>query len=659
MEERIGEARPEEAPPAISHRKDHVMCGIVGIGSSERHDIDADALRRMCRSITRRGPDDEGFYFGDYVGLGMRRLAIIDVKTGHQPVCNEDKSIWVVFNGEIYNYRELRAELSSRGHTLTTASDTECLVHLYEDYGEQFVTKLRGMFACAIWDEPRQKLLLVRDRLGIKPLYYAQHRGKLYFGSELKCLLTVDGLSRDMNMSALSDYVAYKYVPGPRTIYESIHELLPGHLAIWSDSRLEVKRYWALSMNPEPGKPFDYFREGLLHHLKDAIDLHLVSEVPLGAFLSGGIDSSAIVALMAKGVGNRAKTFTVGFGEGQLGVDERPFARTIAQQFGTDHSECLYENPQAQIGQILPQIIRAFDEPFADSSVVPNYLVCEAARKWVTVALSGTGGDELFAGYERYRGTLLAEHVQQLPVWLRRRALRPLVKALPESRTSGLWIDRIKRFFDGEELALPLRYQRYLSAFDDNEKQSLFSGDLISELNKRGGMESTPAMLKVPEGVDQLEWMLHADLVTYLPDDELRKTDRLSMWHSLEVRVPFLDHKLVEFIATIPSKYKLKGWEKKHVLVQSLKGLIPDHILRRRKQGFSIPLAYWLREPLRDLVQSYLSPSKLKDVGLFNVTTVNSLLDEHRRLVRNHETKIWVLLTFMIWHELYISRQPL
>jgi asparagine synthase (glutamine-hydrolysing) len=609
----------------------------------------------MCRSITRRGPDDEGFYIGDYVGLAMRRLAIIDVKTGHQPVCNEDKSIWVVFNGEIYNYRELRAELSSRGHVLATASDTECLVHLYEDFGDDFVAKLRGMFAIAIWDESRKKLLLVRDRLGIKPLYYAQHSGKLYFGSELKCLLTVDGLSCDLNVSALSDYVAYRYVPGPQTIYESIYELPPGHYGVWTRSQLEVKRYWELSMGPENGKPFDYFRQGLLHHLEEAINLHLVSEVPLGAFLSGGIDSSAIVALMAQGFGKKAKTFTVGFGEGQFGVDERPFARTIVQQFGTEHSEYSYENPQAQIVQILPDIIRAFDEPFADSSVVPNYLVCEAARKWVTVALSGTGGDELFAGYERYRGTLLAEHVQQLPAWLRRKVLKPLVRALPESRTSGLWIDRIKRFFDGEELALPLRYQKYLSAFDDNEKNLLFSGDLIAELNKRGDLHSTPAMLKVPHGTDQLEWMLQADLVTYLPDDELRKTDRLSMWHSLEVRVPFLDHKLVEFVATIPSKYKLNGWDKKYVLIQALKGIVPDQVLYRRKQGFSIPLAAWLRGPLKELVRTYLSPSSLKQLGLFNPLTVSKILEEHDNRVRNHETRIWVLLTFMIWHKVYME----
>jgi asparagine synthase (glutamine-hydrolysing) len=633
------------------------MCGIIGIGSADKNSIDPAMLQRMCRTITRRGPDDEGFYVGDHCGLGMRRLAIIDVKAGHQPVSNEDKSIWVVFNGEIYNYRELRAELLGRGHTFVTSSDTECLVHLYEDYGDEFVTKLRGMFACAIWDETRRRLVLARDRLGIKPLYYVEEGGKLYFGSEMKCLLVLNEIKRDMYLPALSDYVTYKYVPGPETIYESIRELPPGHLGVWSDEKLDISRYWKLSMNPQSDKSLEYFRDALLHELQEAVNLHLVSEVPLGTFLSGGIDSSAIVALMSRGLDKNVKTFTVGFGEGQLGVDERPFARTVAQLFGCDHSESLYENPQTQVERVLLNILDSFDEPFADSSVIPNYLVCEAARKWVTVTLSGTGGDELFAGYERYRGTLLAEHLQSLPGWLRHKAIRPLVNALPESRTTGLWIDRIKRFFDGEELALPLRYQRYLAAFDDEEKRSLFSPDVIAELEKRGRLHSTPIMLKVPGGTDQLEWILHTDLVTYLPDDELRKTDRLSMYHSLEVRVPFLDHKLVEFIATIPSKYKLKGWRKKHILIQALRGIVPDHILYRRKQGFSIPLAAWLRGPLRDTVRSFLSDSSLKEAGFFNIRAVERILVEHDSLIRNHETKIWSLMIFMMWYRLHFLKR--
>jgi asparagine synthase (glutamine-hydrolysing) len=634
------------------------MCGIVGIAMSSTGQVNPDLLMKMNRVISRRGPDDEGYYWNNQIGLGMRRLAIIDVKTGQQPVHNEDKSVWVVFNGEIYNYRELRAELETRGHTLATASDTECLVHLYEDYGDDCVTKLRGMFAFAIWDDRRKRLLLARDRLGIKPLYYSRLQQGLYFGSELKCLLAVDGLGSGMNLRSLSNYFSYKYVPGPETIYEAIAELPPAHIGVWEAGRLRIKRYWEFLPRPDHTKSLEYFREGLLHHVKEAIRLHLVSEVPLGAFLSGGIDSSAIVAVMSQDGGTKPKTFTVGFGEGQLGVDERPFARIIAQRYGTDHSECLYENPQTQIEQILPNIIRSFDEPFADSSVVPNYLVCEAARRWVTVALSGTGGDELFAGYERYRGALFAEQFQYLPEWLRQRIIRPIAGALPEWGPGALWVDRIKRFVDGDNLSLPDRYQRYLSAFDEQEKIQIFDRDLLSELQKGDGLQVRSAMLKVKDASDRLDWILNADMHTYLPDDELRKTDRLSMWHSLEVRVPFLDHKLVEFVATIPSKYKLKGWGKKYILIQALKGVVPEQILRRRKQGFSIPLAGWLRGPLREVAQTYLSPSALKEVGLFNVEAVQGLLKDHNTLVRNHETKIWTLLTFVMWHRLYVQKRP-
>ncbi len=629
------------------------MCGIVGIASGWSNTLDGALLRKMCALITRRGPDDEGFYFGDRIGLGMRRLAIIDIQSGHQPVHNEDKSVWVVFNGEIYNYRELRQELQQRGHTLTSSSDTECLVHLYEDFGDECVSHLRGMFAFAIWDNRRKRLLLARDRLGIKPLYYSQHRGKLYFGSEMKCLLAVDGLARSINLKAMSEYFTYKYVPGPETIYEGINEVPPGHVAVWSDGDFCLKRYWRLKSNPDGEKSIGYFREGLLHHLKEAVDLHMVSEVPLGAFLSGGIDSSAIVSLMAQASTRKVKTFTVGFRAGEFGVDERPFAKIIAEAYGTDHSECLYEDPQAQIENILPAIIRSFDEPFADSSMVPNYLVCEAARKWVTVALSGLGGDELFAGYERYRGALLAGYYQRLPRWLRQGVIKRCVNMIPEGRNSGLWVDRLKRFVDGGALPLAQRYQRYLAAFTDEEKAQLFSGDLLSELEKHGGQETQLAMQKVAESPDSLNWILLTDMETYLPDDELRKADRLSMWHSLEVRVPFLDHKLVEFVATIPSKYKLMGMEKKYILIQALDGLIPNGILTRSKQGFSIPLANWLRGPLREFVHTHLSESALESVGLFNPQAVAKILDEHDRLVRNHETKIWVLLTFMVWHQLY------
>ena len=417
---------------------------------------------------------------------------------------------------------------------------------------------------------------------------------------------------------------------------------------------MHLRRYWQLKPSGDGHQPIEYYAEGLLHHLEEAVKLHLVSEVPLGAFLSGGIDSSAIVALMSKAGQGRVKTFTIGFEAGQVGVDERPFAKAIATQYGTDHSEYLYENPQFQIEGMLPAIIQSFDEPFGDSSVIPNYMISEAARKYVTVALSGTGGDELFGGYERYRGALAAERYRTIPHVLRRGILDPIIKGLPEMRSAGLWVDRLKRFAQGADLPFPQRYQSFLAAFDEQEKLELFSEDVRNALRRTGNYSTRIAMERVGPFEDPLDWMLFADMDTYLPGDELRKTDRLSMWHSLEVRVPFLDHKVVEFAATIPSKYKINGMTKKYVLIKALEGLLPQSILSRRKQGFSIPLSDWLRGPLRDMVRDHLSPSSLKSVGLFNVHAVEKLVHEHEGHVRNHETKLWLILNLVLWHELYM-----
>ncbi len=633
------------------------MCGIVGAVHVDRGAVNQAMVRRMCALISRRGPDDDGFYFGDHVGLGMRRLAIIDVQAGKQPIHNEDKTCWVVFNGEIYNYQELRKDLEKKGHRLATSSDTECLVHLYEEYGEDLVDHLRGMFAFALWDDRQKKLVLGRDRLGIKPYYYWQHGADVYFGSELKCLLAVDGVKRSINLQALSDYLTFKYVPGPQTIYEGIKEIPPAHVAVWHNGIFQLRRYWQLKPAEAANHPVEYYAEGLLHHLEEAIRLHLISEVPLGAFLSGGIDSSAIVALMSRAGQGKVKTFTIGFEEGQVGVDERPFARTIAEQYGTDHSEYLYEHPQEQIESMLPSIIQSFDEPFADSSAIPNYMISEAARKFVTVALSGTGGDELFAGYERYRGALAAERYRRLPRPLRRGMLDPLIHQLPEIRAAGLWVDRLKRFVKGADLPLPQRYQHFLAAFDEDEKQRVLSPDVVEALKKSGNYSTPMAMSRVGACDDPLDWMLLADMETYLPDDELRKTDRLSMWHSLEVRVPFLDHKVVEFAASIPARYKLHGIKKKYVLIKALQGIVPSSILNRRKQGFSIPLSEWLRGPLRDMVRSLLSDSAIKNSGFFNATSLERILGEHERHERNHETKIWSLLVFMVWRDRYLDQR--
>jgi len=631
------------------------MCGIVGAVSPDIGAVNHAMVRRMCSLITRRGPDDDGFYFADRVGLGMRRLSIIDVHSGKQPIHNEDKTVWVVFNGEIYNYRALRRTLEDRGHRLVTSSDTECLVHLYEDFGEDFVSHLRGMFAFAIWDDRQKKLLLGRDRLGIKPCYYWQHGEALCFGSELKCLLAADGFQRRINLCALSDYLTFKYVPGPQTIYEGIREIPPAHIGLWSNGTFQLQRYWQLTPTPAGNRSVEYYAEGLLHHLQEAVRLHLVSDVPLGAFLSGGIDSSAIVALMAKAGEGRVKTFTIGFEAGQAGVDERPFARRMADQYGTDHSEYLYADPQKQIEGMLPAIVQSFDEPFADSSAIPNYMISEAARKYVTVAMSGTGGDELFAGYERYRGTLAAGRYRRIPGLLRRGLLDPLIRRLPEVRAAGLWVDRLKRFVEGVDLPLEQRYQRFLSAFDEPEKMKVLNRDVIETLKRSGDYVTPLAMDRANAWEDPLDRMLIADVETYLPDNELRKTDRLSMWHSLEVRVPFLDHKLVEFAVSIPARYKLKGMTKKYVLIKALEGTVPREILNRPKQGFSIPLSDWLRGPVRDLMLASLSSSALQKNGLFNSVEVDRLVHEHQHGIKNHETRIWSLLIFAVWHRLYLG----
>jgi len=577
------------------------MCGIAGIVHSEAGAVDKSVVHRMCALLARRGPDGDGFFFDDHVGLSMRRLAIIDVQTGQQPITNETRTLWVVFNGELYNYQELRRFLQERNHRFVTTSDTECLVHLYEEFGDAAVSRLRGMFAFAIWDSTERRLLLARDRLGIKPLYYSQTPSHLAFASEMKSLLAVPGFARSVNLPALSRFFTLGYVPGPQTIYDGIRQLPPAHIAVWHKGSLRLERYWEIGPAPDEDQTEDFFAERLLHHLREAVDLHLMSEVPLGAFLSGGIDSSAIVALMAQVSQRPVKTFTVGFTAGGAGIDERPFARSIAEKFNTDHSECLLS---PNVADVLPDMVHAFDEPFADSSMIPNYLICKAARDWVTVALSGLGGDELFAGYERYRGALFAEYYRRVPRVARRRLIEAPIAAFPASSHNGIWRDRFKRFIQGAELDLAERYQRYVAVYDDAQKAELFSDDLYAEL-RRCGMTHTPLVMN--ESVDAfapLDRMLFTDLHTYLPDDELRKIDRLSMWHSLEVRVPFLDHKLVEFVATIPARYKLKGWKKKDVLIRALSGILPRETLARRKQGFSIPLSTWLRGPVGEPVHT-------------------------------------------------------
>ena len=629
------------------------MCGISGLlNYDQAMPVDRSFLENMAAVIRHRGPDEEGFYVDGRVGLGIRRLKIIDLATGSQPIHNEDGTVWLVFNGEIYNYRELRALLETKGHNFYTQSDTECIVHLYEEYQDRCVEWLTGMFAFGLWDVKKQRLLLARDRVGEKQLYYYRGKDSLVFGSEIKCILQCPEVKRSIDLEALREFLAYLYVPGERTIFEGIRRLPPGHVLICDGDRVSVRRYWELDPRPpESCVEADLIQE-FRSRFREAVKVRLVSDVPLGAFLSGGIDSSAVVATMAEVSSQPVRTFTIGYdGEGNY-YDERRYARIVAERFGTDHHELVVE---PNIEDIVPQIIRSFDEPFGDSSAIPNYYISKFTREHVTVAMSGLGGDEIAGGYERYLGVLMAEQYRRVPRVLRDRLLGALIRRLPDSKGGALWVDRAKRFVAGAEYEPGQCYERYLSAFSEDELARLFVYDLGSGAYDSGLRKSLTDAFNNGGDRDILTKMMLFDLANYLPDDLLVLTDRLSMAHSLEVRSPFLDHKLLEFSATIPSRFKVRRWTKKYFLKRAFATVLPDEIINRRKKGFSVPLAVWFRGPLRAFVSDWLSESRVKRLGYFDYKCVADLLEEHMTYRNNHEKKIWALLLFIIWHDMYMN----
>lgn len=629
------------------------MCGIAGILNFQSGaPIDGSLLAAMADAIRHRGPDEEGYYADGEVGLAARRLKIIDLATGRQPIRNEDGTVWAVFNGEIYNYRDLRTSLRAGGHHFYTDTDTETIVHLYEDHGLDCVTHLRGMFAFALWDARRKRLLLARDRVGEKQLYYAITDGSVVFGSEIKCLLKNPAQKRAIDSVALRDYLTYLYVQGERTIFEGIRRLPPGHVLVCENGHTSVRRYWDLRPRPHRGAREEDIVAEFRERFAEAVRLRLVSDVPLGAFLSGGIDSSAVVAMMARASSAPVKTFTVGYDADGIAYDERRYARLVAERYGTDHHEFVV---RPEVEEVIPAIVQAFDEPFADSSAIPNYYIAKLTRQHVTVALSGLGGDEVGAGYERYFGTLLAEAYRKVPALLREHVIAPLVRSLPDSRSGRLTVDRAKRFVDGAGLDFSDRYRRYLSAFSREEIGRLLHRDL------NGAGEAVPdevaRLLESLPASDPLGRMIFTDLVTYLPDDLLVLSDRMSMAHSIELRAPFLDHELLEFAATIPSRLKLRGWTKKYLLKRAFEPLLPGVILRRGKKGFSVPLAVWLRGSLRPFLLDWLGESRIRRIGLFDERTVSTLVREHLDRRHNHENKLWALLVFSIWHRLYMEGQ--
>ena len=627
------------------------MCGIAGkLNFRSEEPVTFDTIVRMCRAMRHRGPDDEGVYLDGHFGMGMRRLSIIDLSTGKQPIHNEDGSIWTVLNGEIYNYIELRAFLQEKGHVFKTYTDTEVIVHLYEEYGNEFVGHLIGMFAIAIWDQRKQELILVRDRLGIKPLYYFLDMKYLIFGSEIKAILA-EGVSRDIDLQALHDYLSLNYIPGPRSIFKYIHKLPPGHLLMWSRGTVTVTPYWDLDYNhnSKSNKSISDYCEELYELLNTTIKQHLCSDVPVGVFLSGGVDSSCLVALMSKLSSQPVKTFSIGFKE--QSYNELGYAQVVSKAFKTDHHQLVISSSAVDL---LPQLIRHFDEPFADSSAIPVYWVSKLAREHVKVALSGEGGDEVFAGYETYTAYKMAEIYKRLPTILATAVIPAVIKRIPVSHRKISFEYKAKRFVEGALLSPATGHYWWKVIFTEDAKTALY------EREPRGLTEPVTMYRDIYDhsgAADPLARLQHIDLKVYLPDDILVKADRMSMAHSLEVRVPFLDHRVVEFATLLPTWLKVRRLNKKYILKRTMSGLLPKQILKGKKRGFNVPIAMWLRGELRELMHDTLSPARLKEVGWFNPTAVSALIREHEEMRMDMSRNIWGLLVLMQWYEEY-GRRP-
>jgi asparagine synthase (glutamine-hydrolysing) len=629
------------------------MCGIVGIVNDDSgRVINPDALQDMCNVISHRGPDDEGYYVDGAMGLGMRRLSIIDVQGGHQPIHNEDKNCWIVFNGEIYNYPELRQLLLKKGHQFITKTDTEAIIHLYEEYGDNCVNYLRGMFAFAIWDKKRHKLFIARDRLGEKPLYYTHQQGRFAFASELKSLLVLPDICKTLDLDGLRDYFSFLYVPTPRTIFGRIKKLPAAHTLTFQNGRISIQRYWGVTNWRSSNRTEKDLIEELLSLVRESVRIRLMSEVPLGAFLSGGVDSSLVVAAMSEILENPVETFTMGFEQGKHHYDERAYAAVVARHCSTRHREFV---AYPDVRELLPKLIRAFDEPFADSSAIPNYVLCKKTREYVTVALSGLGGDELSCGYERYLGMKLAHVYDKCPN-LVKEFLSSVANRLPDARSGSLLSERIKRFIRVGSLPEQSKYFEMIAAFNETEKRQLFSADTLGLLEGSNSEDLLWSYFQACNSSDLVDHMLFVDLNTYLVDDLLTLTDRISMAHSLEMRVPLIDHKLVEFFASLPSEMRLRGLTKKYILKKAAEKLVPREVIYRHKKGFSVPLSLWLRNELRDLVTEELSENRLRQIGYFNYKMVSKTVQEHLSGRHNHENKIWALLNFLLWHRMCIEK---
>jgi asparagine synthase (glutamine-hydrolysing) len=624
------------------------MCGIAGVYQSSGEPIDAETVHEMTEILSHRGPDDAGIFIDGNVGLGMRRLSIIDLTSGKQPIANEDGSIVVVFNGEIYNYRELTHHLRQHGHQFRTTSDTEVIVHLYEQYGLDCVQQLRGMFGFGIWDSRRRQLFLARDRLGIKPLYYTHADNSLVFGSEIKALLKHPAVETRLDVQGLSNFVSLKYVPAPQTMFAGIQALPPGHTLLADSRGARIKRYWDLSFAANQNGKRDEvsYAEELEFLLKESVRMHLVSDVPFGAFLSGGLDSSTIVALMSQFLQQPVRTFSVGFDGDGIPYSELPYARMVANRYETDHHEVIVR-PQNLI-DLSEKIIWHLDQPIADDACLANYMVSELASRYVKMVLTGEGGDELFAGYARYMGERLSplfRHITQPG----RSLVLAATDRLPRMRRPKL---ALYALLQQDETR---RFTNWFPLFNQDMKAALLSRDLKAVLNDASADRIFAEHLRRTDATDRLSRMLYVDTKLWLPDDLLARGDKMSMAASIEARVPLLDHKLVEFAASLPPHLKIRRLTRKYLLKKVSRGWLPPEIIHRKKKGFPMPFSVWFRNAARSFVHDLLSPATVRRRGLFNATFLEKLLHDHETRVADHGSLLWSLLSVELWHRVFID----
>ena len=668
------------------------MCGIAGWvnlnTTKSPQDHTETILHSMCERIVHRGPDSEGLWIDDQVALGMRRLSIIDLKTGDQPVFSEDRSVIVMMNGELYNYREVRADLEKRGHKFTTQTDTEILPHLYQEHGDALVDYLNGMYAFGLWDTRKKKLLIARDRFGEKPMYYGIFEGKLIYASEPKALLAHPAVKAELDLDALRHYISFDYIPAPMSIYKGIYKLPAAHLLTVENGEIKTRRYWDLSWS-EPGavatglrssppyeggvdaalggrggslseprhangkppaKTLSRKAEELRDLLSDAVRMRLVSDVPLGILLSGGIDSSTIAAFAVKHATEKVKTFSIGFEEDSF--DESKYARQVANHLNTEHYEEKLSAEKA--GDLISEIGTWLDEPLSDGSLIPTYLLARFVRKHVTVALGGDGGDELFAGYPMYYAHKVAVRYASIPEFVRSGLIEPIVNSLPVSTNNMSFDYKAKRFVRASKSDSVERHHSWFGSFATSQHESLLTRDVLDHTNA-DIYRAVRELVNASDAKNVIEQMQYADINFYMAEDILTKVDRAAMAVSLETRAPFLDPRIGQFAASIPLEYKLKGKTGKYILRKAVQGLIPKTILQRPKKGFGIPIAEWLKGRLNPLVHDLLAPQRLKDQGLFNSEYVQKLIKEHETGTASHHKELWTLLVFQLWWDNFLA----